>query len=460
MFSAIVLAAGKGTRMNSPLPKVLHPVAGVPMIVRVIQALKKAGAQEIRVVLGHGKELVQPLIEPLGVGCFVQKNQWGTADAVKAAQPETMDNDILIMNGDHPLVTSEDVQNLYGDFIERTADLGVVTARVKRPGQMGRIIRQRNQLVAIVEAKEASQDTLKINEINSGIYFTKAALLKECLPKIQSNNSKGEFYLTDIVSLSLQGQKKVEGILAPARVAFGVNSQKELSQASVVVFKRKCVELMDQGVMIIDSRSTYIEDSVTIGNASVIFPNVHIKGDTQIGSYCVIEPQAFILNSKIENSSQIRAGSYLENARVGEKCIVGPYARLRPGTQIAQEVHIGNFVELKNTKMGERSKANHLAYLGDAEIGQDTNIGCGTITCNYAVDKKKYKTEIGDRVFVGSDTQFIAPIKIGSDSVIGSGSTITKDVPANALAVARGKQFVKENYTEKVKTSSPLKKEN
>jgi len=455
-FTSIILAAGKGTRMASPLPKVLHPVAGQPMILNVIEACRSAGAHEIRVVCGHGLTLVKNVIESSDVKVFVQAQQLGTADAVKSAHIDSLEGIVMILNGDHPLITAQDLLPFVEEFEKQNLDLAVVTCKLKNPKEFGRIVRYHGQLAAIVEAKDASADTLKINEVNTGIYIAKAETLKEYLPQIKNLNSKGEFYLTDILGLALTNRDKVGALVGHSRVAFGVNTQAELSQATQFVFKRKVKSLQEKGVIVIDPKSTYIEESVQVGPGSVIYPGVFIKGRTQIGSFTVLEPQVFILDSIIGDSVQIRAGSYIEKSEVSSKCWVGPYARLRPNTHLGEEAHVGNFVELKKVKFGKRSKAGHLTYLGDAEVGEDVNIGCGTITCNYAVDKKKYKTLIGNRVFVGSDTQFVAPLQVGDDAVIGSGSTITKDVPAKALAVARGKQVIKENY---VKAQPPTDKE-
>ncbi len=445
-LTCIILAAGKGTRMKSPLPKVLHPVAGRPMIERIALASQAAGCGEIRVVVGHGQNLVRTLTEPLGLLTFVQKEAMGTAHAVRAADIDSIEGDVLIMNGDHPLIQASDIQNIVREFRDEKCDLAVVTAVVKDPKEMGRIVRHHGELKAIVEAKDASSETLKIKEINTGIYVIKAEYLKDILPKINNQNSKKEYYLTDIVSLGIDEGLKIRPITAPAHVAVGVNSQQELAKATRSVFKRKIVALMESGVMVIDPRSTYVEDSVEVGPGSVLYPNCFLRGKTKIGSFTVVESQAFISDSVIGDSVQIKAGSYLELVQVHSKCSVGPYARLRPETVMHEDSHVGNFVELKKVQFGKKSKAGHLTYLGDAEIGEGVNVGCGTITCNYAVDRSKYKTKIGNNVFIGSDTQFVAPVTIGDHAVIGSGSTITKDVPARALAVARGKQFVKENY--------------
>jgi bifunctional UDP-N-acetylglucosamine pyrophosphorylase / glucosamine-1-phosphate N-acetyltransferase len=446
-LTVVLLAAGKGTRMNSPLPKVLHPVAGRPMIERIIKSCYAIGANEIRVVIGHGGNLVKSVVEPLGAKTFFQTQQLGTADAVKSANIESIpDGEVLILNGDHPLLTENDLKKVMGDFREEKADIAVVTAKLKNPGSFGRVVRQKGELRAIVEAKDASSDTLKINEVNTGIYITKADVLHEYINSIENHNSKGEYYLTDIISLGIEGGLRVRGIVGNSKMAHGVNTQVELAKATKYLYKVKVKQLLEAGVLILDPSATYIEESVEVGPGTVIYPGAFIRGKSKIGSFSVIEPHVFISDCEIGDSVQIKAGSYCEASIIRNRASVGPYARLRPESDIGEEAHLGNFVETKKVKFGARSKAGHLTYLGDAEVGTDTNIGCGTITCNYATDRKKYKTKIGSRVFVGSDSQFIAPIEIGDDSVIGSGSTITKDVPARALAVARGRQFVKENY--------------
>lgn len=457
-LSVIVLAAGKGTRMKSPLPKVLHPVAGRPMLESVVKAAKGAGAEEIRVVVGHGSQLVKTVVENWGVVCCEQKEQLGTADAVKAARLADLEGDVVIMNGDHPLIEAEDIQAFLKEFRASKADLAVVTSDLKDPGSFGRIIRHQGEMVAIVEAKDASADTLKIREVNTGIYVVKASVLKNDIERIQNRNSKGEYYLTDLIAISLAARREVEAIKASPKVAVGVNTQGELARATRKIYARTVRRLMDEGVMVIDPKTTYVEESVAVGAGSVLYPGCFLRGTTRIGSFSVVEPHAFISDSEIGDSVQIRAGSYLEKAVVKSKCSVGPYARLRPETVLHEEAQVGNFVEMKKVQFGKKSKAGHLTYLGDAEIGENVNIGCGTITCNYAADRKKYKTKIGNDVFVGSDSQFVAPVSVGDGAIIGSGSTITKDVPAKALAVARAKQFVKENYSPKVPTAESREK--
>lgn len=451
-MTALILAGGQGTRMKSPLPKVLHPVAGRPMIVRAIESCHQAGVQNIRVVVGHGQNLVKTVLEPYSVTAYVQEQQLGTADAVKAAQVESLEGDVLIMNGDHPLITTTDIKNFFVEFHKQNLDLAVVTVELDQPGDFGRIVRKNNKLSSIVESKEASADVLKTKEVNTGMYIAKAEVLKKLIPLVKNENSKKEFYLTDIVTLAADHKFKVDAILVKnADVAHGVNNQVELALATQKVFKLNAEKLMHNGVIFINPDATYVEDTVVVGPGSVIYPGVFLRGKTAIGGFSVIESNCFISDSIVADGVQVKAGSYIEKTVIESQASVGPYARLRPDTSIGKGAHVGNFVEMKKVKFGAKSKAGHLTYLGDAEVGEDVNIGCGTITCNYAADKKKYKTVIGDRVFVGSDSQFIAPVTVGNDAIIASGSTITKSVPEGALSLARAPQVNKEGYAKKFK---------
>ncbi|MBL7556283.1 MAG: bifunctional UDP-N-acetylglucosamine diphosphorylase/glucosamine-1-phosphate N-acetyltransferase GlmU [Bdellovibrionaceae bacterium] len=448
-FTAIILAAGKGTRMNSALPKVLHPVAGKPMISRVIASCKKSGISDIRVVVGHGSSLVKTVLEPEGVTFYEQKQQLGTADAVRSAQPETIDGNIIILNGDHPMIESHDIEGFIRDFKEQKLDIGLVTTILKEPGDFGRVVRNGGELYAIVEAKDASAEAKKIKEVNTGIYLTRAAILNLLLPEVKNENQKKEYYLTDIISLGIEERKKVKTIPGAKNVSMGVNNQVELAKATKLVFKGHMKKLLENGVMIIDPKNTYIEETVEVGPGTIIYPGSYLKGKTTIGKFCMIETNTFIVDTTIEDSVQIRSGSYLESSIIRAKCSIGPYARIRPDSELAEDVHIGNFVEVKKSKLGKHTKAAHLAYIGDAEIGESTNIGCGTIFVNYMPNKSKHKTKVGDNCFIGSDVQLIAPIEIGSGATLGAGSVITKSVPANALAVTRATQIVKENYKPK-----------
>jgi bifunctional UDP-N-acetylglucosamine pyrophosphorylase/glucosamine-1-phosphate N-acetyltransferase len=447
-ITAIILAAGQGTRMRSDLPKVLHAAAGRPMIDRVVSELQKAGVQSCRVVVGFGAEKVKNHLKDFNdTEFYIQESQRGTADAVRSADVETLRGAVLICNGDHPLITSDDYEVTLNTFFETDCDILVVTSEVKNPHGFGRILRsQKGKLIGIVEERDATPSQKEICEINTGLYVIKSEILQKLLPQIKNSNAKKEFYLTDLISLGLSEGLKMEISLQRPRVARGVNTQNELAQASRALFLRKARALMESGVVIIDPRNTYIDSDVHIGVGTYVYPGVMITGKTKIGENCKIEAHCQIVSSQIGDSVEVRWGSILENAKVGKKCLVGPYARLRPDSVVGDESHIGNFVEIKKSTLGMRVKANHLSYIGDAEIGDDTNIGCGTITCNFAVDRKKYKTVIGKNVFVGSDSQFVAPVKIGDGAIIGSGSTITKDVPAKALAVARSRQFVKTDY--------------
>lgn len=424
--------------MNSPLPKVLHPVAGRPMIERVVKAAQDAKAEEVRVVVGFGENLVREVVEPMGAVCFKQDRQLGTADAVRSAQPNDLSGDVLILNGDHPLMEAKDIERFRREFNESKAHVAVVTCELKNPGNFGRIVRSHGKLRAIVEVKDGSHETLKIREVNTGIYMVKARVLKELLPRIGSQNAQKEFYLTDLIGLAVEDKLNVEAIKAEPRVALGVNTQLDLAKATRMAFKRKALRLMEEGVLLVQPSLVFVEDSVTVGAGTIIYPQVYLRGKSRVGTMCVIEPGCVVTDSSIGDNSH-----------------VGPYAHLRPGTEVGSDCKVGNFVEMKKVKFGNGAKASHLTYLGDAEIGENTNVGCGTITCNYAADRKKYQTKIGKDVFVGSDTQFVAPVTIGDGAIIGSGSTITKDVPAKALAVARAKQTVIENYQSKM--SAPKK---
>ncbi|PWU14662.1 MAG: UDP-N-acetylglucosamine diphosphorylase/glucosamine-1-phosphate N-acetyltransferase [Bdellovibrio sp.] len=444
--TAIILAAGLGKRMKSPLPKILHPVAGRPMILHVIENCKAAGFTDIRLVAGFGLNSVKAVVEPLGVQIHVQAQQLGTGDAVKSADIESLSGDVLILNGDHPLIEAEDLLAMVKEFRSSGVDLMVVTTILENPKSFGRVVRSGGQIRAIVEAKDATQATLNIREVNTGMYLIKADVLQDELPRIRPANAQNEYYLTDLVGLCIEGHLKVGTFQGPKRVSWGVNSQTELAEASRIKYRQKARRLMEDGVILMDPRTTYVESTVRVEPGAVLYPHVMLRGNTRVGAMSSIEPHCYVVDTDIGNSVQIRAGSYLESARIMNHATVGPYARLRPETVIAEEAHVGNFVEMKKVQFGARSKAGHLTYLGDAEVGEDANVGCGTITCNYAVDRKKYKTVIGKRVFVGSDTQFVAPVTVGDGAVIGSGSTITKDVPPRALAVGRARQVVKENY--------------
>jgi len=431
------------------------------MIERVVSAAIAAKAEDVRVIVGFGENLVRQIVEPLGARCFKQEKQQGTGDAVRSARVEDMEGDVLIMAGDHPLLETADVEQFHKEFKASKAGVMVVTCELKDPGSFGRVVRHNGTVKAIVEAKDASHEALKIREVNTGIYVVKAELLAELLPQIKPQNAQGEYYLTDLISLAVEEGVPVHGFAANPRVAMGVNTQAELARATQLAFKRKAMRLMESGVIMLQPKSAYIEDTVEIAPAAVIYPNVHVRGRTKIGAYTCVESGCVIMDSVIAENVHIKSGCYIEGSKVAASAEMGPYAHLRPGTEIGEECKVGNFVEMKKVKFGKGAKASHLTYLGDAEVGENTNIGCGTITCNYGADRKKHFTKIGKDVFVGSDTQFIAPITVGDGAYIGSGSTITKDIPAGSLAVSRSKQVIKENYQPRMfaKSESPSDKE-
>ena len=415
------------------------------MILRVLGACQLQKEMEFRVVLGPHLKLIENLLQPLGPKICIQAQPLGTGNAVGSADLNTLEGDVLITNGDHPLLSTRELQKLYGEFLEQKLDFAVVSAELEDPGSFGRIVRHQGRLRAIVEAKEASSETLKIREVNTGIYFATSEFLQTWIPKLQNRNSKGEYYVTDLVELGLDGDEKLDALKGSKNLAFGVNTQKELAKASQICFRRKAEALMESGVMLLDPLQVYIEDTAQVEAGAVIWPQVYLRGQTSVQAFAAIENNCVLIDAQVGKSVVIKANSYIEKTKIGDHASIGPFARLRPETEIGAEAHVGNFVEMKKVKFGAKSKAGHLTYLGDAQVGEETNIGCGTITCNYAVDKKKYETKIGKGVFVGSDTQFVAPVEVGDGAVIASGSTITADVPPKALAIARARQ---ENKTD------------
>ena len=419
--TAVVLAAGAGRRMGSSLPKVLHPVAGKPMLARILQALKQAGLTKIHVVINPDYDrLIRPVAEAFKGKVFFQEKQKGTAVAVKCGGLETASDQILIVNGDHPLIQPEDLKNLIHAFNKQSADMAIGVFKTDYPAEYGRIVRDGRQVVRIVE-KESTPGESPSQEINTGIYLIKKPLLIQYLPQILHKDLNKECYLTDIVALLVAEGKKVISQAMSADTAGGVNSGRALALATKKIFTRKIYHLMEQGVMIIDPLNVYIEEDVQVAEGCVIYPGVYLKGRTAIGPFSAIEMNCFIADSVIHRSVLVRAGSYLESVEVGEASQVGPYARLRPGTKIGERCKVGNFVEMKKTSFGAKSRAGHFCYLGDTKVGEDANIGCGVITCNLNLDGKKHDTHIGHKAFVGSGTELVAPVTLGDHSVTGAG---------------------------------------
>lgn len=448
-IQAIILAAGKSTRMKSATPKVLHPVCGRPLVCFPVEAAKKAGARHIITVISPDcKDRFQQLFEK-SVSLAVQLQQLGTGDAVMAAEKSADKNCeyTLIIPGDVPLIKAETLKKLIEGTSTAGAHCGILTMVLKDPSHYGRIVRNNNGNVnAIVESRDANTEQAKICEVNSSIYCVKTEWLFEALKKISPTNAQKEYYLTDIIKVASEEGLKVTAISTKdSHEPMGVNTRKELALANRLARYEMLDELMANGVGIQDELHTYIDYGVKIGADTVIEPHCFIKGTSQIGKNCKIENGVVIINSEIGDNVHIKPYSVIEESKIMDSAVVGPFARFRPGTVIESEARVGNFVEIKNAILKKGSKANHLSYIGDAVIGERTNVGCGTITCNYD-GKDKHKTIIGEDVFIGSDVQFVAPVEIGNGATIGAGSTITEDVPKNSLAIARSRQVVKKNW--------------
>ncbi|MGF6905684.1 bifunctional UDP-N-acetylglucosamine diphosphorylase/glucosamine-1-phosphate N-acetyltransferase GlmU [Fusobacterium sp. PH5-44] len=444
----IILAAGKGTRMKSDKSKVIHKVNGTPMIIKIINEVKKLNTEKNYLILGHGKDQVQEVLGKEKNLIYVeQKEQLGTGHAVIEAMKEVKnyDVDIMVLCGDTPLLRYETLENLYKEHKSTNAVSTILTSIYTNPKGYGRIIKENNNVKAIVEEKEASEEIKKIKEVNAGVYCFKGKELKEALEKINNHNEKKEYYLTDVIGIQSAENKLIKNyLLADNEEILGVNSKIELAQASKALRDRKIKELMEDGVVFIDPEMAYIEENVKIGQDTVIYPGVILEGNTEIGSNCKIVGNTRIIDSKIYNNVEIE-NSVIEESTIEDFATIGPFAHLRPKSHLKEKVHIGNFVETKKSLLEKGVKAGHLTYLGDAHVGENTNIGAGTITCNYD-GKNKFKTEIGKNVFIGSSTMLVAPVVLGNDAVTGAGSVITKDVPEDSLAVERSKQTIIKNW--------------
>ena len=443
--TVIILAAGKGTRMRSSLPKVLQPLAGRPLLGHVIETAKKLNADNIITIYGHGGEQVQAAFTAQKIKWVEQSEQLGTGHAVQMTLPVLPQDGVsLILSGDVPCINPFTLQKL----LDATAEtgIGLVTLTLPDANGYGRIVRKNGQIQAIVEHKDATNEQRQIQEINTGIYAVSNAKLHQWLPNLSNENVQGEYYLTDIVAMALADGMQVASV--EPEQAFeveGVNDRVQLAALERQFQACQAKQLMQQGVHLIDPSRFDLRGNLTVGQDVQIDINVIIEGDCELGDHVEIGAGCIIKNTKIAAGTKVQPYSIFDNAIVGEDTQIGPFARLRPGAKLAAEVHIGNFVEVKNTTIGVGSKANHFTYLGDAEIGAGSNIGAGTITCNYD-GANKFKTIIGDQAFIGSNSSLVAPVKIGNGATVGAGSTITRDVEDNSLAVERSKQFAKENY--------------
>jgi bifunctional UDP-N-acetylglucosamine pyrophosphorylase/glucosamine-1-phosphate N-acetyltransferase len=439
----VVLAAGKGTRMKSARPKVLHKVAGKAMIDHVMAAALSLSPSTTTFVVGHMKELLRQELERYpGLSFVTQEPQLGTGHALLQTSDllEGRTGFVLLLSGDVPLLKSHTLAALMRTHKETGAAATVLTAVVDQPYGYGRIVRTKGRISRIVEERDASPAQRKIREINSGVYMFSLEPLFDSLRGLATANAQGEYYLTDLISTYRRRRLGVETVQVddPNEIR-GINSRSELAETSRIVRQKKNEELMAAGVTIEDPATTYIDEDVVVGADTVIHPGVHLEGRTQIGQACEIHGGVRIVNSVLADRVTVQNFCVINGGRLGSGVTVGPFVHIRPDTELLDSVHIGNFVELKKAVLGKGTKAGHLTYLGDAVIGENVNIGAGTITCNYD-GTRKHQTTIEDGVFVGSDSQLVAPVTIGKGAYIGSGTTVRQDVPAGSLAVSGGRQ--------------------
>ncbi|ANP75173.1 MULTISPECIES: bifunctional UDP-N-acetylglucosamine diphosphorylase/glucosamine-1-phosphate N-acetyltransferase GlmU [unclassified Vibrio] len=438
-FSAVILAAGKGTRMYSNTPKVLHTLAGKPMVKHVIDTCNGLGAQNINLVYGHGGDQMKATLAEESVNWALQAEQLGTGHAVDQASAHFADDEkVLVLYGDVPLISPETIENLLD--AQPNGGIALLTVVLDNPMGYGRIIRRNGPVVAIVEQKDATDEQKLIKEINTGVMVATGGDLKRWLSGLSNDNAQGEYYLTDVIAAAHDEGRAVEAVhpVSPIEVE-GVNDRSQLARLERAYQATQADKLLKQGVMLRDPSRFDLRGDLQCGMDVEIDTNVIIEGSVSIGDNVVIGTGCVLKDCEIDDNTIVRPYSVIEGATVGEDCTVGPFTRLRPGADMRNNSHVGNFVEVKNTRLGEGSKANHLTYLGDAEIGQRVNVGAGAITCNYD-GANKFKTIIGDDVFVGSDSQLIAPVTIGNGATVGAGSTVTRDVSENELVISRAKE--------------------
>ncbi|MZI93850.1 bifunctional UDP-N-acetylglucosamine diphosphorylase/glucosamine-1-phosphate N-acetyltransferase GlmU [Vibrio sp. CAIM 722] len=439
-FSAVILAAGKGTRMHSALPKVLHTLAGKPMVKHVIDTCSGLGVQNIHLVYGHGGDLMQQSLANESVNWVLQAEQLGTGHAVNQAAPHFSDDEkVLILYGDVPLISEQTLERMLDG--QPAGGIGLLTVVMDNPMGYGRIVRENDSVVAIVEQKDATEEQKAIKEINTGVMVADGRDLKRWLSGLTNDNAQGEYYLTDIIAAAHQEGRLIQSIhpVQDSEVE-GVNDRVQLAKLERIYQQEQANKLLVQGVMLRDPSRFDLRGELQCGKDIEIDVNVIIEGKVTLGDNVVIGAGCVLTDCEIDDNTLVRPYSVIENATVGEKCTVGPFSRLRPGAELSNDAHVGNFVEVKNARIGEGSKANHLTYVGDAEIGQRVNLGAGVITCNYD-GANKHKTIIGDDVFVGSDTQLVAPVRVADGVTIGAGTTVTKDITNDGeLVITRAKE--------------------
>ena len=448
--SVIVLAAGKGTRMKSELPKVLHKVLGKPLISHSIDALSSIDNKFV--VVGHESELVINSI-PSSIKNVIQKNQLGTGHAVSTAINSEVFNDLkseftLVVPGDVPSINSEDIDLLIDEVKTKSSPVGFLTALVNNPFGYGRIVKN-NEEIKIVEEKDCSEEEKAINEINSGIYCFNTEFLIEYIDNLNTENAQGEFYLTDLIGIANNQKQDIVIVQVDEDSIKGINSMSQLNEVEDIMQKKLIEGFMEQGVYFQDPTSTYIDADVTISSGTKVLANTHLTGSTSINENCTIGPNAQINDSSIGKNSKV-VNSVVDQSTIHENGNIGPFAHIRPGSELGEGVKVGSFAETKKSKIGKGSKVPHLAYVGDAELGENVNFSAGAITVNYD-GKEKHKTDIKDGAFIGSDVMLVAPVTIGEESMIGAGSVITKDVPSKALGIERNNQKNVEGYVDRKK---------
>jgi len=449
-LSVVILAAGKGTRMYSNLPKVLHPLAGKPMVQHVIDAATHLGANSVHLVYGHGGDLLKQSLAEEGLNWVLQAEQLGTGHAMQQAAPHFADDEnVLMLYGDVPLISVETLDKLLKAKPE--GGIGLLTVVLDDPTGYGRIVRENGTVTGIVEQKDSNAEQLKIKEINTGILVAEGASLKRWLGQLNNNNAQGEYYITDIIAMAHAEGHQIATV-HPARNSEvdGVNNRLQLSRLERVYQSEQAERLLLAGVMLLDPSRFDLRGELSHGIDVQIDANVIIEGNVKLGDRVKIGAGCVLKNCVIGDDCEISPYSVFENAVLEAECTVGPFARLRPGAELGQGAHVGNFVEVKKARLGKGSKAGHLSYLGDAEIGDNVNIGAGTITCNYD-GVNKFKTVIGNDVFVGSDTQLVAPVTVGNNVTIAAGTTVTRDVPENGLVISRVQQVHKPDWQRPVK---------
>lgn len=442
-LAVVVLAAGKGKRFGSSKGKLLHLLAGRPLIYYSVEAAKKVRPERLVVVVGRSDREIKKCLSDSSVEFAVQRQPLGTADAAYSTHRllKAFDGYIVVLNGDVPLVEPGTIKRLYDAVREKRAKIGIVTTVIHDPTDYGRVVRDLDdKVVRVVEERDATSEERGIKEVNTGLYCFEARWLFTSFPQIRPENAQREYYLTDLVHIAIRRGCDVVTVRAASSGEFmNVNTQKDFSEAWKRIRQKVVERLMLKGVSFVDPDSVYVDYDVGIGNGTIVYPNVVIEGRSRIGKNCFIGTGVVLKDTVIGDDVVLKPYSVLDGSVVKRGAKVGPFSRVRPGSQLGEEASVGNFVEIKKSKLGTGVKANHLSYIGDATVGKETNIGCGTITCNYD-GKEKHRTKIGNKVFIGSDTQFVAPVRIGDGATIGAGSTITEDVPARSLAIARSRQ--------------------